>query len=784
MHYIYLLVSWNIIITNTNYVAVLWKLASLSIFFTLTLFHSSAQKQTNHWFFSSYNGLDFSSGSPVPETGGQVTAMEGGSAISDQNGSLLFYTDGMKVWNRQHRIMPNGTGLHGGYSSATQSAIIVPKPASNQEYYLFTVDEEGGINGLKYSVINMRLENGLGDVSSKNNDLIAPTSEKVTAVQHCNGKDVWVVTHGYGSNAYYAFLVSESGVSKVPVVSNTGTFIPKEYYVMAGQLKASPDGKKLAAAHSILGVELLNFDNATGVVSNPIKVYGENAFAYGVEFSPNSSLLYISVTGQWNQSELKRVQYVFQFDVSLPIAQIEVSKYQVARIENVQELGGLQIGPDQKIYMANYRQYFLSAVKSPNTKGADCNFVQQAVFFDKEVVFGLPNFFVPKEYIKEAFTYSGSPGLCVDDTINFNYSTGASNVALKWIFDDPASGLENESFKQNPSHVFSNPGTYRVALIKYSSCGNDTLRQSLTIGDLQVNLGGDTTYCGTQTRVLDPKMAGSYKYLWQDASKGPTYTAIGPGLYWVEVQDSQNGCTKRDSITIYAKPIPTVSLGNDMALCKNELLQLNAQNEGDQYLWQDGSTGQAFTVKAPGFYWVAVTKAQCTAADTINVKPLTKPVVSLGADQLLCLGQSLQLRAIAGADSYVWQNGSTGASFTVTGEGVYFVDVSNKCGHTKDTIVIYKGSCTVYVPNAFTPDGNGVNDYFMALGTGSVSEYYLQVYNRWGEVVFKTDDKSKGWDGKSKGMDAPTGAYVYIVGYKETGDAKFKTIKGTVLLIR
>src|SRR5215471_4187140 len=160
-----------------------------------------AQNEANIWYFGNFLGLDFNSGSPVPLNNGALSTIEGVATISDHNGNLLFYTDGIKVWNRNNIQMPNGNGLLGN-PSTTQSAVIVPKIGDTTRYFVFTADQVAGPNGLHYSVVNMTLDNGNGDVETKNIPLTTNITEKITAVRHCNNRDVWVIVHKAASNAY------------------------------------------------------------------------------------------------------------------------------------------------------------------------------------------------------------------------------------------------------------------------------------------------------------------------------------------------------------------------------------------------------------------------------------------------------------------------------------------------------------------------------------------------------------------------------------------------------
>ena len=233
------------------------------LFFTKT---TLAQNEANVWYFGYNAGVDFSSGNPVPLTNGALTTPEGSATIADANGNLLFYSDGITVWDRTHSPMPNGTGLMGHPSSA-QSGIIVPKPGSSNIYYLFTVNYNlSSSTGLRYSEINMNLNGGMGDVTVNKNILLAtPASEKLTAVKHSNNVDYWVIVKRSSTNEFNSFKVDCNGVNTTPVITNSGA----NTYTW-GYIAASPDGTKLAMAESGSGFEVYDFDAATGIVSNPL----------------------------------------------------------------------------------------------------------------------------------------------------------------------------------------------------------------------------------------------------------------------------------------------------------------------------------------------------------------------------------------------------------------------------------------------------------------------------------------------------------------------------------
>ena len=310
------------------------------IFLFLTLIisiNAFSQKEAAIWYFGEKAGLDFNSGSPVSITDGKIITSEGCASISDKNGSVLFYTDGSLVFNKFHKVMPNGSGLL-GHNSSTQSAIIVPKPNNPYVYYIFTVDQplpdnvddnplndqDPPNNGLNYSEVDIRLDNGLGDIpeNKKNIHLITynpedkeevkfKCSEKITAVQHGDGISFWVITHFL--NTFYTFKVSNSGVNKTPIKSSTPLNVNTGGYLTnaIGYLKISPNGKKIAIANSSLkpdnelgpkgeikrntgNVWLFDFDSTTGIVNNGIPLISSTN-PYGVEFSAKSRKIYVSV---------------------------------------------------------------------------------------------------------------------------------------------------------------------------------------------------------------------------------------------------------------------------------------------------------------------------------------------------------------------------------------------------------------------------------------------------------------------------------------------------------
>jgi hypothetical protein len=390
---------------------------------------SFAQNQGNIWYFGEGAGLDFNSVSPVAIAGGQTyfidgTHNEGCSAMSDSSGSILFYSNGMTAWNRNHVIMPNGDSLLGNYSS-TQSSLIVPQPESDRYFYLFTTDAfccgSDLRNGFRYSKIDMCLDNTFGDImATEKNVLLADTvAEKVAATKHANGDDYWVITHKYHSNAFYAFLLTSSGISDT-VISNIGSIHSGGISGSQGQMKFSSNGQLLAIAASNGNdlAELFDFDNVTGTISNykPLN-RKDNGSVYGVEFSSDNSKLY---TFSWSFSPYGTD--LVQYDLNAGggnTDSINASLNTIYQNDSLIIAKGLQIAPDGKIYMGSATNNgYLAVINNPNLGGAACNFQDQSIYLlGASSSITLPGFIAN-------YDYSNNKVNCLTDVSNVNPAFG------------------------------------------------------------------------------------------------------------------------------------------------------------------------------------------------------------------------------------------------------------------------------------------------------------------------------------------------------------------------
>jgi gliding motility-associated-like protein len=507
-----------------------------------------AQKEANIWYFGANSGLDFNNGSPQVLNNGQLVQPEGCSTISDANGNLLLYTQGTVIWNNNHQILSNGTGLLGG-SSSSQSALIVPRPGSSTNYYVFTTPEVSStITGLHYSEVDLTLSLGAGAINTNYNvQLMTPTAEKLTAVHHSNNIDIWVISHEANSDAFYSYMITSSGVISTPVISNVGVSITNSNG-RVGQLKASPNGEYLAVAYwdNMNTAQLLNFDNNTGVVSNPITLSSSYPFngPYGVEFSPLSQFVYISATDS----------FIYQYDINainIPLSETTLI-WPLGLTPNGQ---GLQLAPDGKIYGASYLTPFLKVINNPDLSGIACGLTTAPFNLSPgDSRFSLPGF-VQSYFYKPNISHLDT---CFGDTASF-YTELVNYDSLSWDFGDPPSGVLNFSTLIAPQHYYSTPSTYTVQLIVYRNSIPDTSYEDITIYPLT-----DATITGIGALCFNDNLinlsAVDVGGVW--SGNGITNTATGefdPAIAGVGVHQiiytTPGNCGDSDTIQVQVNPI-------------------------------------------------------------------------------------------------------------------------------------------------------------------------------------------------------------------------------------
>ncbi|HMK19059.1 MAG TPA: FG-GAP-like repeat-containing protein [Chitinophagaceae bacterium] len=304
------------------------------------------------------------------------------------------------------------------------------------------------------------------------------------------------------------------------------------------------------------------------------------------------------------------------------------------------------------------------------------------------------------------------------------------------------------------------------------------LRMAATVPT--IDLGKDTTFCEGDSLLLNANTANG-QYLWSTGSIANSIIVKQSGTYWVRV--TTPGFVLSDTIKIIVKPNPIVDLGKDSILCEGRTIILDAFNAGATYTWNNGSASSSITPNQSGVYNVKVDLNGCIKKDTVIVTFKRVPRFSLGNDTSVCNDQPIILDPKISGVTYLWQDGSTSSTYSVTQGGTYKLTITDQCGSYSDEIVIRKlQACLLIMPNAFTPNNDGANDLFrIPPGVPLILDDF-SIYDRWGNKIFTTNDIKKGWDGTYKGTKLSTGVFVYTVSGKLNNEDKF--LKGTVLLIR
>lgn len=954
--------------------------------------HARAQGENNVWAFGDSIGLDFNSGTPTLISTSIISG-ESGASICSPEGRLLMYSGTYNpftkslgrniIWDSTHKEMPESDSLIGNkYTSSTQGAVIIPFLDGSNKYYVFLQASRENLwderdHYLRYSVVDMDLRGGLGDVVPGMKNIIIDSfiSEKLSVTKG-PGCSVWLITHRSDTNEFHSFNISAAGVNTTPVVSaflSDRTFsytYPPECSYAYGCMDISLDGKRIASSRNTAYklIELFDFNAATGIVSNQRII--DSLFSYSLQFSPDGNKLYtVTPLAQYNLNLLPS------------ISAVRASR---TVISDTGTITGLRNGPDNKMYVLVRKpispgvSMALHRLNFPNLAAPGCGYTHVLTLPTSThypTNFGLNTIappptdtitrkkdtaicFIPFAEIKADPGFSGyiwqdgtkgriytikSPGkiwvrmrkgcTLYVDTINvsakpldtvFNKKdtticfsapikiTAPYGKAYKWYDNDTnrtksfsaggaywvgyyngdeckyfidtfnlksstnfdttynivdtivcmadhlllSAGTGYEHYKWYSgstavSQTVLSAGNYWVIAYKNCSIRIDSFNIKSKPND-SIFYRKDTLACLMQPLSLSLN-PGYKSYLWSDGSTATNLTVNKAGLFWAV---SSNNCSIRlDSFVIQSKPNDTSFFKTDSIVCFEDKITLNAPagftnhiwsdnttaslidintdksiwvssfNEDctvrmdsfdirfinfDQgmpdldsicgetkltldastnnasYLWQDGSTLATYEVSKEGNYIVLITVGPCTSKHTtvITKRDFT---ISLGEDQKLCEGTPVSINPGIAADSYKWQDGNNSNVYEVTETGMYWLEVSKGNCIARDTVKIEIIRCNhcISIPNAFTPDKNGRNDFFRPMMECPVLSYTLKIFNRYGQEVFASTKPSDKWDGTFSNKELDLGVYYYFLKVQfDYPGAKEEMYKGDISLIR
>ena len=454
------------------------------------------QLQNNNWVFGYGARVNFSGPIPVGSSNAAINSNESTASVSDPTtGQLLFYTDGRTVWNANNQVMPNGANLLGGLvNSCTQGALIVPFPEDSRRYYLFTLEELEALtsfpvvdNGLRYSVVDMTLNGGLGDVqvATLNTQLATDLTEKLIVISSSDIQGFWVIAHKKNANQFLAWKIDACGISTQPVVSTVGSNFASvpigATEAWSGAMDASPDGNRIGMPVDWSDrIEFFDFNKTTGIVSNPLTVNVTDDSTpgflrkYGACFSPDGSKFYYTNFNSVYQLNLSTY-------TSAAIASSNTLIYSPVLEPNGYPSAQIEQAPNNKLYVAIGNAGRLDEISNPNSLGLGCAYANNAVSLGSATCqLGLPAQ-VPLGEFAAGSTITFLPDSCLQSSISFSISTASLINQINWNFGDPTSGANNSSSNLNPSHLFSGIGTYQITAIVEFDCYTDTVTQNITL---------------------------------------------------------------------------------------------------------------------------------------------------------------------------------------------------------------------------------------------------------------------------------------------------------------
>lgn len=748
----------------------------------ISTYSSFAQGENNVWMFGRNYSLDFNQNPPLlldneylngTPTGlaGQATMHPGqhkysfAQAVCDASGNIRFMVKmylslqngqpSPNLFDRDEIPIP-GTDFLQTTDMEFSRPIVVPHPGNADQYFVFYIRD----GGLIYSLFDMTLNSGRGNIVPGQKNRLAYSyntvvANRVTTVQGCDG--VWIVAKHKQNNQYLSFKIDNNGINPLPVISEVAQMLPLEYNSTYVELVASPNGKMLATASFVMpnngfngGIEIYDFEKCSGKLKNA-RLLEQGNYIYGVGFSPDGSKLYAAYS-EYNPlitpiASWLRDQNLYQFDLTIPtIGSIASSKTLILTNPTVRAddafcpletpfLGSMRIGKDNKLYLTNGAPAIcagtsgvglaLHTINNANLQGTACNPILNAVF----------------------------------NTINGMYP-------------------DNNHYKTNlPIEIIIAPGTLPDTIIN------------------------PTTYvyiCFKNETVLKAPLGASC-ITWSDGTIDTSLQITESGKYWVRY--FKDCSTYTDTFDVDMIPLPEM---DRVQYGCSGYINLTAGEQNGQPFRMDvynsnggkiygGTSHSKHTIYnlLEGEYFLKINTKDCDTTIKVELKAYPKAEITIEPDiATINLGDEIELTATGGIN-YSWTPAN---SLNVRTESIvlakpnentrYTVNAVNEYG-CRDTAfamvnVIYDKN--IRMPNAFTPNNDGLNDLF-TIPDGKWQILKFEVYNRFGQKVYQKENHSAGWDGKFNGRTCDQGVYFYSITLSLPDKTNYN-VSGEVHLIR
>ena len=678
----------------------------------------NSQNQYKYWHFGpTSKGFYFDANLNKIVTNNSYTPYtgEGCSVMTHPiSGVLQFYTDGSVVVDRNHQPMPNGSGLTNNQSSFGK-ANFCPVPNSCTQFYVFhNNDYEQNSGNLYYSIIDMsligngNLSNPLGDVVNGQKNILIHNnvSEAIEVIAKPNSHDYWLLIP-LNSSSIRVYSITSLGITFInsySLISSLTDIRGFRYSNLSEKLCVLSMVENQASI-------IADFDPVTGVISNQFIIPGTpmgNSTnwwegMYDAEWSPDGNKLYIS---KYRVSSPASGGKIYQYDLLNQSANPVLVHN--AGSQNIMVAKGLQIGPDNKIYFMTNTSggttQILGEISNPNNSGITCNILTNSL--DMGSTLGQVHLF-PKflEFVNtlppvsdSVYNYSLVNCFPFNDTaiINlnliFNFIDN-ENDGLIYTIANPGSSsfiLGNNLNYIRPTSATVSDTLFIQICDDYCYALCDTFKLILNFdpnsGGTSLNIPPQFSGCEGDTITIDGGTPG-LSYMWSTGETTQIIQTLSSGLITVEAYDV-NGCIYTDTTNVILFDSPIINLGPDQSICEGVLLTVSDPNF--TVVWNGTLQSDSLFVSSTGLQIVEVTDQNgCTESDSIFVTINQITPLVLGSDSTICENDSIQLNYnLTGYDSYLWSDGSTQSSFSISDTGTYFVTVSDNGCFDSDSIII------------------------------------------------------------------------------------------------
>ncbi|MFK7971877.1 MAG: gliding motility-associated C-terminal domain-containing protein [Bacteroidia bacterium] len=754
-----------------------------------------------------------------------VTFGENGANVSDSLGNLLFYIGADDLYCYSRIMDKNGVLIPGGdslkvYNSSTDGMVIINDPGGADKYYvltpsIFSLSCSTGVSScLRYSHVDM----GMRKVVAKNIPLLCYElnargyfylSEKIDAVKHGNGRDWWVYCRRDSANEFIRFLVDDRGIHG-PFRQFVGNRLePPITLSLAGQMTISKDGEKLLLASMTGNIHLLKIDRCTGELydfKNFSTPSTEIHRVYGNSISPDGTKAYYSYTSNADTTEL------WQLDLSNNNTKTRIARYPQSR-HSTTFLGQHSLGPNGVIYISepnvNGEPTTLATIQRPDSTGLACSFFPHSIEFTKGLYSAhlpkLPNFNLGPLPFPSASAGRDTALGCRGSTILGTASQ--PDILYDW---QPATGLSDPNAAQPAVDINSfSPGEsrqYIVTVVDTSRSCRNTNQDTVIItrlperGPPAVDAGPDTSICEAAGLFLGKAAVPGFGYRWEGLGLSaadvaqPWARPFVPGMYVLTVSDLGDLCRPvgRDTVEVnFRDPVQRADAGPDIRLCDNlpfEDVIGTEQTAEYVYRWSpvdqvsDPHVAQPQPQVAGRYLLEVVEDSFCLSYDSVEVLP-TIPFADAGSDIALCDNQPFS--DLLGSEEiqglyYRWQPeaGLSDASLArpeVSLPGRYVLTVSRDSICTsQDSVIVSLTTCTdIILPNAISPNGDGINEAFYITNLPPGSS--LTIWHRWGKIAWQSATYQQNF--RADGL--PEGVYAAVLTLPDG-----EVVTGTVMVLR